>query len=95
MAGGDGTVSAASAVAVETALPLLVIPTGTFNHFAADLGVWSVGDALAALRAGEAVLVDVGVAGRRSFINTSSTGVYVDLVHARKQLESALGRRMP
>jgi diacylglycerol kinase family enzyme/membrane-associated phospholipid phosphatase len=94
VAGGDGTVSAACAAALETALPLLVIPAGTFNHFAADLGVWSVGDALAALRAGEAVLVDVGVAGRRSFINTSSTGVYVDLVHARKQLENALGRRI-
>ena len=75
-------------------MPLLVIPAGTFNHFAADLGVWSVEDALAALRAGEAVMVDVGVAGRRSFINTSSTGVYVDLVHAREQLENALGRRL-
>jgi diacylglycerol kinase family enzyme len=32
-------VSAAAAVAVETGLPLLVIPAGTFNHFAADLGV--------------------------------------------------------
>jgi undecaprenyl-diphosphatase len=55
--------------------------------------VWSVDDALAALRAGDAVLVDVGVAGRRPFINTSSTGVYVDLVRARKDLERALGRR--
>jgi diacylglycerol kinase family enzyme len=70
-----------------------VIPAGTFNHFAADLGVWSVEDALAALRAGDAVLVDVGVAGHRSFINTSSTGIYVDLVRARERLENALGRR--
>jgi undecaprenyl-diphosphatase len=36
----------------------------------------------------------VGVAGARSFINTSSTGVYVDLVHARQELEEALGRRV-
>jgi hypothetical protein len=48
----------------------------------ADLGVWSVEDALAALRGGEAVMVDVGVAGQRSFINTSSTGVSVDLIIA-------------
>jgi diacylglycerol kinase family enzyme/membrane-associated phospholipid phosphatase len=93
IAGGDGTVSAACAVALDAGLPLLVIPAGTFNHFAADLGVWSVDDALAALRAGEAVLVDVGVVGRRPFINTSSTGVYVDLVRARENLEHALGRR--
>jgi undecaprenyl-diphosphatase len=93
VAGGDGTVSAASAIALETGLPLLVIPAGTFNHFAADLGIRSARDAVAALRAGEAVLVDVGIAGNRPFINTSSTGVYVDLVHAREQLEDLLGRR--
>jgi diacylglycerol kinase family enzyme/membrane-associated phospholipid phosphatase len=94
VAGGDGTVNTASTVALEMGLPLLVIPAGTFNHFAADLGVRSAEDALAALRAGEAVLVDVGVAGHRSFVNTSGTGVYVDLVHAREQLETTLGRRV-
>jgi undecaprenyl-diphosphatase len=94
VAGGDGTINVASSVALEAGVPLMVIPAGTFNHFAADLGVWSAEDALAALRAGEAVMVDVGVAGRRSFINTSSTGVYVDLVRAREQLEKALGRRL-
>ncbi len=93
VAGGDGTVRAASAIALETTLPLLVIPAGTFNHFAADLGVRSARDAVAALRAGEAVLVDVGIAAGRPFVNTSSTGVYVDLVHARQELEALLGRR--
>src|SRR5258708_219508 len=94
VAGGDGTVSAACGGGLEAGLPLLLVPPGTFHHFAADLGVWSVEDALAALRAGEAVLVDVGVADRRSFINTSSTGVYVDLVRAREELENTLGRRV-
>jgi len=94
VAGGDGTVSAAAAVAVETGLPLLVIPAGTFNHFAADLGVESARDALAALRDGEAVQVDLGLVGDRPFVNTSSTGVYVDLVNARRQLEGVLGKRL-
>jgi undecaprenyl-diphosphatase len=93
-AGGDGTISAAAGAALDTGLPLLVIPAGTFNHFAADLGVYTVDDALAALRAGQAVLVDVGLAGRRSFVNTSSTGAYVDLVRAREALEGTLGRRL-
>jgi diacylglycerol kinase family enzyme len=92
--GGDGTVSAAAAVAVETDLPLLVIPAGTFNHFAADLGVEGARDALAALRDGEAVAVDLALAGSRPFVNTSSTGVYVDMVNARRQLERVLGRRL-
>jgi len=94
VAGGDGTVSATAAVAVETGLPLLVIPAGTFNHFAADLGVESPRDALAALRDGEAVQVDLGLVAGRPFVNTSSTGVYVDLVNARRQLEVVLGKRL-
>ena len=94
VAGGDGTVSAAAAVALETGLPLLVIPAGTFNHFAADLGVESARDALAALRHGETVQVDLGLVGGRPFVNTSSTGVYVDLVNARRQLEGVLGKRL-
>jgi undecaprenyl-diphosphatase len=94
VAGGDGTVSAAAAVAVETGLPLLVIPAGTFNHFAADLGVEGAPEALAALRDGEAVLVDLGLAGDRPFVNTSSTGVYVDMVNARRQLDPVLGKRL-
>ena len=94
VAGGDGTVSAAAAVAVETGLPLLVIPAGTFNHFAADLGVEGARDALAALRDGEAVQVDLGLAGGRPFVNTSSIGLYVDLVNARRQLEGVLGKRL-
>ena len=93
VAGGDGTVRTGAAIALETGLPLLVIPAGTFNHFAADLGLRSARDAVAALRAGEAVLVDVGIAAGRPFVNTSSTGVYVDLVHARQELEGLLGRR--
>ena len=94
VAGGDGTVSAAAAVAVEAGLPLLVIPAGTFNHFAADLGIEGARDALAALRDGEAVQADLGLAGSRPFVNTSSTGLYVDLVNARRQLEGVLGKRL-
>jgi undecaprenyl-diphosphatase len=81
-------------VALEAGLPLLVIPAGTFNHFAADLGVGSARDALAALRDGEAAAVDLGLAGDRPFVNTSSTGVYVDMVQVRRQLDPVLGKRL-
>jgi diacylglycerol kinase family enzyme/membrane-associated phospholipid phosphatase len=92
VAGGDGSVNVAAGLALAADLPLLVIPTGTFNHFATDLGVTSAGDALAALRAGDAVQVDVGMVGENPFLNTTSTGVYVDLVHARERLEKNLGK---
>jgi diacylglycerol kinase family enzyme/membrane-associated phospholipid phosphatase len=92
VAGGDGTIGTAADLALTAELPLLVIPMGTFNHFATDLGVISAEDALAALRAGDAVRVDVGVAGHKPFLNTSSTGVYVDLVDARERLEKRAGK---
>ena len=39
VAGGDGSVAAVAGVAVECDLPLVVVPTGTLNHFARDLGL--------------------------------------------------------
>jgi len=92
VAGGDGTVRLAAGVAADAGLPLLVVPAGTFDHFAADLGVGSADDALAALRDGDSVLVDVGAADGAAFLNTASTGVYVDLVKARERLEPSLGK---
>jgi len=92
VAGGDGTIRLAAGIAVDAGLPLLVVPAGTFNHFAADLGVESAQDALAALSRGDSVLVDVGTADSAAFLNTASTGVYVDLVQARRRIEPALGK---
>ena len=92
VAGGDGSVRLAAGVASEAGLPLLVVPAGTFNHFAADLGVESADDALAALHEGDSVLVDVASASGSAFVNTASTGIYVDLVRAREEIEPALGK---
>jgi len=50
-AGGDGTLNTAADIALAAGLPLLVVPAGTLNHFAADLGVMSPRQAVAALRA--------------------------------------------
>ena len=37
--GGDGTLGAVAAVAIERGLPFFVVPVGTRNHFARDLGL--------------------------------------------------------
>jgi diacylglycerol kinase family enzyme len=50
VAGGDGTVSAVAAVAAEAQRPLVVIPAGTRNHFARDLGL-ALGDPASAVSA--------------------------------------------
>ncbi|WP_245244930.1 diacylglycerol/lipid kinase family protein [Streptomyces palmae] len=80
VAGGDGTVSAVAAVAADTDRSLVVVPAGTRNHFARDLGLdlRDPGRALDALVDGEPAQVDLGVLGSRVFVNNVSFGMYAD-----------------
>ncbi|MFS8201295.1 bifunctional phosphatase PAP2/diacylglycerol kinase family protein [Streptomyces sp. CWNU-52B] len=93
--GGDGTVNAAATVALRRDLPLAVLPGGTLNHFAKDLGVEDVRGLSRALAAGEAVRVDVGrfSAGDQEgyFLNTCSLGVYPELVRERDRWSKRIG----
>lgn len=92
VAGGDGTISAAAAVAAHAGLPLLAIPAGTLNHLAQDLGLQSPEDAVAAVADGAAIEVDLGRIGGRVFVNTASLGSYTELVDAREALEDQIGK---
>ena len=82
VAGGDGSVAAVAGVAVERGLPLAVVPTGTLNHFARDLGLDLARPlrALDALVAGHERRVDVGRINGRPFINNVSLGVYAEML---------------
>jgi diacylglycerol kinase family enzyme len=80
VAGGDGTVSAVAAVAAAAGRPLVVVPAGTRNHFARDLGL-NISNPVPALNAlvdGEPARVDLGLVGRRVFVNNVSFGAYAD-----------------
>jgi undecaprenyl-diphosphatase len=107
VAGGDGTVAAAAAVAGRRGLPLVVVPTGTLNHFARDVGVYDLQEAVDAGGAGQAVAVDLGlvdvhphegaddpdaVVRTRVFLNTASLGSYPDLVRLRERWQPRLGK---
>jgi diacylglycerol kinase family enzyme len=85
MAGGDGSLAAVAAVAIERDVPFVVIPFGTRNHFARDLGL-DRDDPIGALAAfdGEERRVDVGRVGDRIFLNNVSLGLYAFLVHRRE-----------
>jgi undecaprenyl-diphosphatase len=93
--GGDGTVNAAAAVALRHRLPLAVLPGGTLNHFAYDLGVEDVRTLCRALEQGEGVRVDVGrfTSGTTEgiFLNTFSLGVYPELVRERERWSPRIG----
>ncbi|WP_432192168.1 bifunctional phosphatase PAP2/diacylglycerol kinase family protein [Streptomyces sp. bgisy027] len=93
--GGDGTVNAAAELALRHDLPLAVLPGGTLNHFALDLGVESERDLGRAIQRGEAVRVDVGRfrsgAQEGLFLNTCSLGVYPELVRERDRFSPRIG----
>jgi diacylglycerol kinase family enzyme len=83
VAGGDGSVAAVAGVAVEREVPLVVVPTGTLNHFARDLGIDLTHplSTLDAFYAGhEERRVDVGRINGRLFINNVSLGVYAQML---------------
>jgi undecaprenyl-diphosphatase len=92
IAGGDGSVNAAAQVALEHDVPLAVVPAGTLNHLARDLGIESVKDAVEAVKTGTAAAVDVGSIDGKNFLNTASFGSYVQLVDARERLERKIGK---
>jgi undecaprenyl-diphosphatase len=92
VAGGDGSINAAASVAHQEKKPLFVVPAGTLNHFARDLGVFGIDAAVEALREGHAVAVDVSAIDGKPFLNTASFGTYSDLVDARERLEGRIGK---
>ncbi|MFW3172565.1 bifunctional phosphatase PAP2/diacylglycerol kinase family protein [Geodermatophilus sp. CPCC 206100] len=92
VAGGDGSVAAAAAVALEHGLPLAVLPAGTLNHFARDVGVHTLEHAAEAISAGAAVEVDVAEVNGTPFLNTASIGSYPEMVRRRDALTGRLGK---
>ena len=85
VAGGDGTLGAVAAVALERGVPFVCVPFGTRNHFARDLGLSDPFAALSAFVDGVPRVVDVGRAGARVFVNNVSIGAYAQLVHRVRQ----------
>ncbi|MGW4596059.1 diacylglycerol/lipid kinase family protein [Streptomyces sp. NPDC004457] len=93
VAGGDGTQALVAGVAAESGLPFVVVPAGTRNHFAMDLGLDrdDPSAALDALTDGVELRVDLGYAGERAFVNNVSFGAYAALVRDPAYREDKIG----
>ena len=90
--GGDGSALLAAQAAHSARTPLLVLPGGTLNHLARDLGIDSTEDALAALERGQAVEIDVAAIDGRPFMNSATFGAATMMVDERERREHKLGR---
>lgn len=92
--GGDGTVNCAASAVVGRNIPLGVLPLGTLNHFAKDLGIPpELEEAAKVVLYGVVCQVDVGQVNGRVFLNNSSLGVYPAVVRLRDRYQaSGLGK---
>ena len=91
--GGDGTIGAAASALVGTETKLGILPLGTLNHFARDLGIPADLDEAASLIAGgKDRHVDVAEMNERIFINNSAIGLYPLMIVDRDVQRRRLGR---
>ncbi|MCW1402222.1 diacylglycerol kinase family protein [Novosphingobium sp. MW5] len=88
--GGDGTLASAAGVLAAQDRCLGVLPLGTLNHFARDIGLDGTLEQAAQVAAhGYCAPIDVGYAGERLFLNNASLGIYARMVEDRDR------RRLP
>ena len=89
--GGDGTINSGAAAVVGRNIPLGVLPLGTLNHFAKDVGIpLDVEEAIRVLLEGVVCKVDVGEVNGRIFLNNSSLGVYPAIVRLRERYRTRI-----
>src|SRR5438552_5793995 len=91
--GGDGTMNALAALLAGSETALGILPLGTLNHFARDIGIpLEIGAAVDTVVKGKRKAVDLGEVNGRVFVNNSSIGLYPAMVHLRKKQQRRLGR---
>lgn len=93
--GGDGTISAAAALAVRHDIALGIIPLGTMNLFARSLNIpLDMHEAAEALAGGRVGQVDIGEVNGRYFVHHVTLGLHARMVELREKLpyNSRLGK---
>lgn len=92
-AGGDGTVAAVAATMADTGAPMGVLPLGTFNYFARDLGIpLDIEEATRVLCAGHVVSRSIGDVNGRLFLSNASIGIYPLALDERERVYERFGR---
>jgi len=90
MGGGDGTLNCGATVLARAdpqPKPMGILPLGTLNHFAKDLGIpMDLDGAVGVIVAGRERTVDLGEVNGLLFLNNSSIGIYAEVVGEREQI---------
>ncbi|MDB5705599.1 MAG: diacylglycerol kinase family lipid kinase [Sphingomonas bacterium] len=92
VAGGDGTIAGAVQALEGIDCKLALLPLGTLNHLARDLGIPADLDEAAVLAvSGEARRIDLGTVNDIRFVNNASIGLYPSMVRRRDALRERHG----
>lgn len=92
IAGGDGTVACAAQALADSEAELAVLPLGTLNHLARDVGVPAkLEDAAALAVSGKAIRIDVAEVNGKVFVNNASIGLYPLMVRERDEVRERRG----
>ena len=90
--GGDGTLSTGAAALLGSRKPFGILPLGSLNHFARDVGIpLDLDQAVEVIEKGHVTEVDVGEVNGRIFLNNSSIGLYPSAVAHREELRHRHG----
>ena len=85
--GGDGSIRLIASALARSSVPLGVLPLGTLNHFAKDLGIpLDLDEAVETIAKGVTREIDLASVNDKIFINNSSIGIYPYLVSDRDRL---------
>ncbi len=88
--GGDGTIRTAISRVLGTKTALGIIPMGTMNFVAKDLGIpTNPAEAIASLASAEVRAVDVGEVNGRHFFHSSAIGIVPTLTEKRERIRAA------
>jgi diacylglycerol kinase family enzyme len=90
--GGDGSQNAAAGALAGTGTPLAILPGGTFNYAARDLGIETLEDGIAALLGGRLRPHDLARLNDRVVLNNAAFGVYPEILERREAFYRRWGR---
>lgn len=92
-AGGDGTINTVASLCYREGVILGIIPLGTFNYFARELGIpTTIPEAVHVIATGLSKPVSIGLVQDHIFLNNASFGLYRNIIRQREQASSRFGR---
>jgi len=91
--GGDGSVSSAAQALAGSGAALGIMPLGTLNHLARDLGIpATLQESVQVIASGRTRSIDIAEVNGRTFVNNAAIGLYPLMVIDREAQQDRLGR---